>query len=232
MVWYFGNVLLYFSHNHKVTTRGDSASKKWQLSWIDHLSWIKFYWLLWYLCWAEWKSQKLMGSSAPYHDFMLFYNQLCWEHFPCKRPLQDINNEKSPDTPQCRYHDAGNGGENYSSNEYKPYMDGLMDIERCGFESRMWEVLPCEDYLQDYPPKPRSDHDHFHHNVVLFVSVNIAAESSFYANDPCGLGVCLADGTSNVFLNARYKFGRHPSQYDSPKLSCSCIMPSMVDYHQ
>ena len=127
MVWYFGNVLLYFSHNHKVTTRGASASKKWQLSWIDHLSWIKFYWLLWYLCWAEWKSQKLMGSSAPYHDFMLFYNQLCWEHFPCKRPLQDINNEKSPDTPQCRYHDAGNGGENYSSNEYKPYMDGWMD---------------------------------------------------------------------------------------------------------
>ena len=134
MVWYFGNVLLYFSHNHKVTTRGASASKKWQLSWIDHLSWIKFYWLLWYLCWAEWKSQKLMGSSAPYHDFMLFYNQLCWEHFPCKRPLQDINNEKSPDTPQCRYHDAGNGGENYSLNEYKPvesnhiWMDGYREV--------------------------------------------------------------------------------------------------------
>lgn len=41
-------------------------------------------------------------------------------------------------------------------------------------------------------------------NVVLFGSVNIAAESSFYANDPCGLGVCLPDGASNVFFNAKY----------------------------
>ena len=42
-------------------------------------------------------------------------------------------------------------------------------------------------------------------NIVLFGSVNIAAESSFYANDPCGLGVCLPDGASNVFFNAKYQ---------------------------
>ena len=211
MVWYFGNVILYF------------IITKWLQEELAHLksgNWaglITCHGLnLIDSCVSENLKSYIMGSSAPILCcFTINYVESTFHaNDPCKT-LTMKNHPIHLNVDIMMLAMAVKISVRMNTNQLNPsihiWMDGWMDIERCGFESRMWEVLPCEDYMQDYPPKPRSDHDHFHHNVVLFVSVNIAAESSFYANDPCGLGVCLADGTSNVFLNARYKFGRHPS---------------------
>ena len=65
-------------------------------------------------------------------------------------------------------------------------------------------ILYVDDDDDDDDDVDDNDDNEDDDNVVLFGSVNIAVESSFYANDPCGLGVCLPDGASNVPFNAKY----------------------------